>query len=151
MRRKVFRGIWKENSPSKTGVLRTFRTFFSIWVRNIRKNPVFEGEFSFQIVLKILLRIRWLCSRYREGAPGSSFYHDKKLESYDTPIRRYARKSLKKPISGKNRPQKGFEMSEKTLFLKVNFFSDRSKKYSTHPMTLFKVSRRCPWIIFLPW
>ena len=29
------------------------------------------------------------------------------------------------------------------------FLVDRSKIFSTHPMTMFNVSRRCPWIISL--
>ena len=48
----------------------------------------------------------------------------------------------------KNRPQKsGSKFPEKTRFWRWFCFSDRSKKFSTHPMTMFKVSRRCPWII----
>ena len=48
----------------------------------------------------------------------------------------------------KNRPQKsGLKFLEKTRFWMCFCFSDHSKKFSTHPMTTFKVSRRCPWII----
>ena len=80
-----------------------------------------------------------------------SFTLVKKLESYDTPIKRYARKS-KKTRFLKNWPQKSvLKALKKVHFWRCFCFSDHSKKFSTHPMTMFKVSRRCHWIISLRW
>ena len=70
-----------------------------------------------------------------------------KSEPYDTSIKRYARKSKKLDFL-KNRPQKsGLKVLKKLYFWRCFCFSDHYKKFSTHPMTMFKVSRRCPWII----
>merc|ERR1712155_452559 len=49
----------------------------------------------------------------------------------------------------KSTSKKRFESSKKLYFSRRFCFSDHSKKFSTHPMTMFKVSRRCPWIISL--
>ena len=56
----------------------------------------------------------------------------------------------KKLVFLKNRPQKrSRNFPKKQCFSRCFCFSDDSKKFSTHPMTMFKVSRRCPWIISL--
>ena len=52
----------------------------------------------------------------------------------------------------KNRPQKrSRNFPKKHCFSRCFCFSDHSKKFSTHPMTMFKVSRRCPLIISSRW
>ena len=75
----------------------------------------------------------------------------KNLEPCDTPIKRYARKSKKTGFFEKSTSKKRFESSKKLYFWRCFCFSDHSKKFSTHPMTMFKVSRRCPWIISSRW
>ena len=58
-------------------------------------------------------------------------------------------KAKKSYFFEKTSSKRGSKFPEKTRFWRCFCFSDRSKKFSTRPMTMFKIYRKCLWILTL--
>ena len=142
MRRKVFRTIWKAKTP-KNVVFWKIDLKKAVW--KLLKNYIFEGVFAFHIVLKNFLRIQWPCSRYLEGAPGSYLYAHTKIGTVRRTNQKICTEKQKKNVFfEKSTSKKRLEICKKQCFLRWFCFSDHSKKFTTHAMTMFKISRKCP-------
>ena len=118
--------------------------------RNFPKKQCFSRCFCFSdhskkfptypmTMFKVSRRCPWIISLRSYGNRNRTTHQSKDMHG-----------KAKKLVFLKNRPQKsGLKALKKLYFWRCFCFSDHSKKFSTHPMTMFKVSRRCPWIISL--
>ena len=141
MRRKFFRVIWKAKTPWKIEFFRAFKPLF--WGRFFKK-PSF---FAFPCI-----SFDWCVVRFRFLYEREDMIQGHLLDTLNMVIgcvENFLEWSEKQKHLQKSTSKKRFESSKKLYFWRCFCFSDQSKNFSTHPVTMFKVSRRWPWIISL--
>ena len=120
----------------------------SLQVAQNRVKVATDGSFCedttfVQPLLKIFLFTLRLRSRYLKGTPELALYASKKKSGpYGAPIGLYWRKSDVYDDL-KNEAKIGLEISDKSFFFEVKFFSKCSKKFSIGHIIMFKVCKRC--------